>query len=137
MPMAISLVGASIIWRFVYTARDVSTEQTGVLNALWIGLGRLSTGSGLPTITVTVFLIAVLIGLFMVLARMLVRYGPARAVVPGIAIVLVGWFFIRFTGIVGGGVGGFQTLPNGETVGQTGLLRPGDAVQQLLADGRS
>jgi alpha-glucoside transport system permease protein len=119
MPMAISLVGASIIWRFVYTARDVSTEQTGVLNALWIGLGRLSTGSGLPTITVTVFLIAVLIGLFMVLARMLVRYGPARAVVPGIAIVLVGWFFIRYTGIVGGGVGGFQTLPNGETVGQT------------------
>jgi alpha-glucoside transport system permease protein len=119
MPMAISLVGASIIWRFVYTARDVSTEQTGVLNAFWIGLGRLSTGSGLPTITVTVFLIAVLVGLFMVLARMLVRYGPARAVVPGIAIVLVGWFFIRFTGIVGGGVGGFQTLPNGETVGQT------------------
>lgn len=119
MPMAISLVGASIIWRFVYTARDVSTEQTGVLNALWIGLGRLSTGSGLPTITMTIFLIAVLIGLFMVLARMLVRYGPARAVVPGIAIILVGWFFIRFTGIVGGGVGGFQTLPNGETIGQT------------------
>jgi alpha-glucoside transport system permease protein len=119
MPMAISLVGASIIWRFVYTARDVSTEQTGVLNALWIGLGRLSTGSGLPTITVTIFLIAVLVGLFMVLARMLVRYGPARAVVPGIAIVLVGWFFIRYTGLVGGGVGGFQTLPNGETVGQT------------------
>ncbi len=119
MPMAISLVGASIIWRFVYTARDVSTEQTGVLNALWIGLGRLSTGSGLPTITMTIFLIAVLVGLFMVLARMLVRYGPARAVVPGIMIVLVGWFFIRFTGIVGGGVGGFQTLPSGETVGQT------------------
>lgn len=119
MPMAISLVGASIIWRFVYTARDVSTEQTGVLNALWIGLGRLSTGSGLPTIAVTIVLIAVLVGLFMILARVLVKYGPARAVVPGIAIVLVGWFFIRFTGIVGGGVGGFQTLPNGETGGQT------------------
>lgn len=119
MPMAISLVGASIIWRFVYTARDVSTEQTGVLNALWIGLGRLSTGSGLPTVAVTILLIAVLVGLFMVIARMLVKYGPARAVVPGIAIMLVGWFFIRFTGIVGGGVGGFQTLANGETGGQT------------------
>ncbi len=119
MPMAISLVGASVIWRFVYTARDTSTEQTGVMNALWIGLGRLSTGSGLPTIIATIFLVLVLVGLFMVLARMLVRYGPGRAVVPGILIVLVGWLFIRFTGIVGGGVGGFQTLPDGSVGGQT------------------
>ena len=50
MPMAISLVGASVIWRFVYIARDPSTEQTGVMNALWVGLGNLSTGSGLPTL---------------------------------------------------------------------------------------
>jgi ABC-type sugar transport system permease subunit len=119
MPMAISLVGASIIWRFVYTARDTSTEQTGVLNAFWIGLGRLSTGSGLPTLIATIFLVLVLVGLFMVMARMLVRYGPARAVVPGIAILLVGWLFVRFTGLIGGGVGGFQTLPSGEVVGQT------------------
>ena len=119
MPMAISLVGASVIWRFVYTARDTSTEQTGVMNALWIGLGRLSTGSGLPTIIATIFLVLVLVGLFMVMARMLVRYGPGRAVVPGIMIVLVGWLFIRFTGIVGGGVGGFTTLPDGSTAGQT------------------
>ena len=40
MPMAISLVGASVIWRFVYSARDVCTEQTGVLNAIWVGIGR-------------------------------------------------------------------------------------------------
>ncbi|HEY5664330.1 MAG TPA: sugar ABC transporter permease [Ilumatobacter sp.] len=44
MPMAISLVGASVIWRFMYVARDASKEQTGVMNAIWIGLGRLSTG---------------------------------------------------------------------------------------------
>jgi ABC-type sugar transport system permease subunit len=119
MPMAISLVGASIIWRFVYTARDTSTEQTGVMNALWVGLGRLSTGSGLPTLIVTILLALALIGLFMVLARMLVRYGPGRAVVPGIAILFVGWFFIRFTGIVGGGVGGFRVLQDGTIDGQT------------------
>ncbi|MDJ0769793.1 MAG: ABC transporter permease subunit [Ilumatobacter sp.] len=44
MPMAISLVGASVIWRFMYVARDTSKEQTGVMNALWVGIGRLSTG---------------------------------------------------------------------------------------------
>ena len=34
MPMAISLVGASIIWRFVYAARDTNSEQTGFLNSV-------------------------------------------------------------------------------------------------------
>ena len=54
MPLAISLVGASVIWRFMYLPRDASVEQTGLINALWVGLGRLSTGSGLPTIIVGV-----------------------------------------------------------------------------------
>jgi alpha-glucoside transport system permease protein len=119
MPMAISLVGASVIWRFVYTARDPSIEQTGVMNALWVGLGRLSTGSGLPTILTAAALGLVVIGLFIMIARALVKQTYAKAVVPGVALLLVGWFFIRFTGIVGGGVGGFQTRPDGTIQGQT------------------
>jgi len=59
MPMAISLVGASVIWRFMYVARDSSKEQTGVLNALWVGLGRLSTGQ---SVAATVFVFAVGLG---------------------------------------------------------------------------
>jgi ABC-type sugar transport system permease subunit len=119
MPMAISLVGASVIWRFVYTARDTSTEQTGVMNAIWVSLGKLSTGSGLPTLLFGALIFLVLVILLMVVARNLTRYGPARAVVPGIGAVLVAWFFIRYAGIIGGGVGGFQVLPDGETTGQT------------------
>jgi alpha-glucoside transport system permease protein len=40
MPMAISFVGASIIWRFVYEARDPSLPQVGLLSqiALWLGV---------------------------------------------------------------------------------------------------
>ena len=34
------------------TPRDTTNEQTGIMNALWVGLGRLSTGSGLPTLIV-------------------------------------------------------------------------------------
>lgn len=34
LPMAISLVGASIIWGFVYDYKAVEQEQTGILNAL-------------------------------------------------------------------------------------------------------
>ncbi len=39
LPMAISFVGASIIWRFVYAFRPQQSEQIGVLNAVWRGLG--------------------------------------------------------------------------------------------------
>ncbi|HEU5082775.1 MAG TPA: sugar ABC transporter permease, partial [Acidimicrobiales bacterium] len=39
LPMAISFVGASIIWRFVYAFRPQSSDQIGLLNAVWRGLG--------------------------------------------------------------------------------------------------
>ncbi|MFW5416687.1 sugar ABC transporter permease [Nocardiopsis sp. CNT-189] len=39
MPMAISFVGASIIWKFVYAYRPPEAEQIGVLNALWTAAG--------------------------------------------------------------------------------------------------
>jgi len=34
MPMAISFVGAGVIWKFVYAYRPVSATQTGILNAI-------------------------------------------------------------------------------------------------------
>lgn len=39
MPMAISFVGASIIWRFVYTARPEEQAQIGLLNQLVVLFG--------------------------------------------------------------------------------------------------
>ena len=39
MPMAISFVGASIIWRFVYEARDPAQPQIGLLSQVVIWLG--------------------------------------------------------------------------------------------------
>ncbi|WP_354642557.1 carbohydrate ABC transporter permease [Kitasatospora camelliae] len=39
MPMAVSLVGASIIWKFVYEARDPSQPQIGLLSQLAVSLG--------------------------------------------------------------------------------------------------
>ncbi|WMT88825.1 sugar ABC transporter permease [Pelagibacterium sp. 26DY04] len=40
MPMAISFVGASVIWRFVYAYRGPDQPQIGVLNAIATGLGN-------------------------------------------------------------------------------------------------
>lgn len=39
MPMAISFVGASIIWKFVYAHRPAGSDQIGLLNAVWTAFG--------------------------------------------------------------------------------------------------
>ncbi len=39
LPMAISFVGASVIWNFVYEVRPVDAAQIGLLNAILVGLG--------------------------------------------------------------------------------------------------
>jgi alpha-glucoside transport system permease protein len=40
LPLAISLVGASVIWRFVYAWKPAGQEQYGLLNAVWTSLGQ-------------------------------------------------------------------------------------------------
>jgi ABC-type sugar transport system permease subunit len=119
MPMALSLVGASIIWRFMYQTREVSKEQTGVLNALWIGLGRLSTGSGLPTLIGAAVLVLILAVLVTFLGRSLTRRAYGRAVVPGVLVIILGWIFVRYTQLIGGGIGGFTYTDDGEVKGKT------------------
>ncbi|MDJ0860267.1 MAG: sugar ABC transporter permease [Dinoroseobacter sp.] len=39
MPMAISFVGASVIWKLVYDGRPIEQEQIGILNAIIVALG--------------------------------------------------------------------------------------------------
>ncbi len=48
MPMAISFVGASIIWRFMYRSQNINKSQTGVLNAAWAWLGSKTAGAAPP-----------------------------------------------------------------------------------------
>ncbi|MEY4883831.1 MAG: hypothetical protein RIS34_1685 [Pseudomonadota bacterium] len=39
MPMAISFVGASVIWKFVYDFRGPDSDQIGIVNAIVMGMG--------------------------------------------------------------------------------------------------
>ncbi|MBD3764134.1 MAG: sugar ABC transporter permease [Rhodobacterales bacterium] len=39
MPMAISFVGASVIWKLIYDARPAGQDQIGILNALYLWAG--------------------------------------------------------------------------------------------------
>ena len=49
LPMAISFVGASVIWRLIYVARPPQEEQTGVFNALWVQIGKWSNSTSAST----------------------------------------------------------------------------------------
>jgi len=82
MPMAVSMVGASIIWRLImYQARDVSKNQTGVFNAIWVWLGENTTQWGSTSGIIT--------GLLLLAAALVVLYAIAFVTdfiaVPGIA----------------------------------------------------
>jgi alpha-glucoside transport system permease protein len=39
-PLAISLVGATVIWRFVYAYQPASQPQFGLMNAIWTAFGN-------------------------------------------------------------------------------------------------
>ncbi|RME49091.1 MAG: sugar ABC transporter permease [Chloroflexi bacterium] len=63
MPMAISMVGASVIWKFIYEFRPPGSEQIGLLNAIVTALGGEPKAWLLMQPWNTLFLIAILIWL--------------------------------------------------------------------------
>jgi len=82
MPMAISLVGASIIWRFVYTARPADQEQIGLLNGIVVALGGEPINFLAAAPWNTLFLIVILIwvqtGFAMVVLSAAIKGVPAE-----------------------------------------------------------
>lgn len=61
LPMAISMVGASIIWKFVYEYRPEGVDQTGLLNQLLVWVGGTPTQFLLERPGNTLLLMVVLI----------------------------------------------------------------------------
>jgi len=49
MPLAVSFVGAAVIWRFMYAWKPPGQSQIGVLNAIWVGAGGVLVDLGLLT----------------------------------------------------------------------------------------
>lgn len=61
LPMAISFIGAGVIWKFMYAAKPEGVPQIGVLNALWVALGGEPIGWLVIEPTNTIMMIIVLI----------------------------------------------------------------------------
>jgi alpha-glucoside transport system permease protein len=84
MPMAISLVGASIIWKFVYAYRDPGVEQIGLLNQVLIWFGgkpqQVLTNSPSNTFYMIVILIWIQAGFAMVILSAAIKAIPSEIV---------------------------------------------------------
>ncbi|MEM9089321.1 MAG: sugar ABC transporter permease [Cyanobacteria bacterium P01_F01_bin.53] len=80
LPMAISFVGASVIWRFIYAYRPIDSEQIGLLNAIVTAFGFEPVGwlvtPGLNTFALIVIMIWLQTGFCMVLLSSAVKGVP-------------------------------------------------------------
>ncbi|HSS13291.1 MAG TPA: sugar ABC transporter permease [Rhizomicrobium sp.] len=84
MPMAISMVGAGVIWKFMYTYRGAEREQIGLLNQILVWFGGESKQFLLDAPENTFFLIAVMVwiqtGFAMVILSAAIKGIPTEIV---------------------------------------------------------
>ena len=95
MPMAISFIGASVIWKFVYDYRSEGSTQIGLLNAIVQGLG------GSPEAWITIpfwnnfFLMIILVwiqtGFAMVILSAALRGVPEETIEAAVIDGAKGW----------------------------------------------
>ena len=80
LPMAISFVGASVIWRFIYAYRPIGSEQIGLLNAIVTSFGFEPVGwlvnRGINNFALIVIMIWLQTGFCMVLLSSAVKGVP-------------------------------------------------------------
>ncbi|APO86770.1 carbohydrate ABC transporter permease [Marivivens sp. JLT3646] len=90
MPMAISFVGAAVIFKLIYDARPADQNQIGILNALWLqfdgGFGSILILRVVPALMFAGFAAVVGYAAYLV-GRPIVK--PASHVVEGIAFKLM------------------------------------------------
>ncbi|WP_433387196.1 carbohydrate ABC transporter permease [Micromonospora sp. KLBMP9576] len=84
LPMAISFVGASIIWKFVYAYRGDGEQQIGLLNQIVVSLGGEPTQwlleSPLNTLLLIVIMVWIQAGFAMVVLSAAIKAIPADIV---------------------------------------------------------
>jgi alpha-glucoside transport system permease protein len=86
LPMAISFVGATIIWRFMYEAKPENAEQIGFLNQVlvWVGIGPqqfiLLRGWHVNTLMLILIMIWVQTGFAMVILSAAIKAIPTEIV---------------------------------------------------------
>ncbi len=113
LPMAISFVGAAVIWRLIYIARPPQDPQSGVFNTLWVQLGEWSNSATASTVIASV-LGLIVVGLIYLAWRGWQAEG--NAIVGGSLAIAAGLGYLIYR-FVGPGIGGFAISEvNGEMI---------------------
>jgi ABC-type sugar transport system permease subunit len=113
LPMAISFIGAGIIWRFMYVTRNPTRPQTGLLNAIWVGLGELSNSTW--RYVVAAVMLAIVAGLLLLAWRSIAEGEGTRAGFSiGFALLLGLLTYLLLVP----GIGGFVVTDDGEVEAQ-------------------
>jgi ABC-type sugar transport system permease subunit len=115
LPMAISFIGAGIIWRFMYVTRNVNDPQTGLLNAIWVGLGELSNSGWQKSLVVAVMILIIIGLLALAWQGVAAGNGTRVGISLGFAVILIWLTYL----LLGPGLGGFETNQRGEVVPKT------------------
>lgn len=127
MPMAISFVGASVIFKLIYDTRPVDQNQIGVLNAIWLkfdgGLGSVLWLQVLPTVLLLAFA-AIVAYVAWIFVRDIVAKGSDKSVwlLPLRLLVAVGGLWLIWLSLSSVVSIWFEELPFGEP--QTWLTIP-------------
>jgi alpha-glucoside transport system permease protein len=103
LPMAISFIGAGIIWRFMYQARDPSQDQTGVMNAIWVWIGESTTSTAGEVIWLVVLVALVLAMAYLIKQGLEVKNNTMAGFAAGFAL----FFLYLIFRILGPGLGGY------------------------------
>ncbi len=122
MPMAISFVGASVIFKLIYDTRPEDQAQIGVMNAVWLqfegGFGSILFLRILPLL---LLLCALAITLYVAWILWKALQEKGGVLLRGLGIALMAFFAVSFLRLALGVV--TATLPYGEP--QTWLTIPG------------
>jgi len=122
MPMAISFVGASVIFKLVYDSRPVGQEQIGVLNAFWLafegGAGSIIVLRLLPAIALLAFGAFMAYGIYLALRPLIwgeaPRGGGVWWAVPLRAAVAIGAAWLLYLSLRSTFTALTVTLPYGQ-----------------------
>ena len=122
MPMAISFVGAAVIFKLIYDTRPVDQAQIGVMNAVWLqfdgGIGSFLFLRLLPAI---LMLCGAGLAAYLAVAQFRTIQEKGGAFLRGLAILLMAFFVYSFLSLA---LGAFTANhPYGEP--QTWLTIPG------------
>lgn len=98
MPMAVSFVGASVIWKLIYDTRPVEQAQIGLLNTLWL---KFEGGIG------SFLILRLLPGLFVVAMMALLLWAAWALLRPLLAGGAKGGAWVTAGRVIGAGLAAF------------------------------